>query len=207
MFRDRADAGRRLGARVRTLTLHRPVVIGLPRGGVPVARAVADALGAPLDVIVVRKLGVPGHEELGLGALAEDDVLVFNDAIREDTHVSPAALESVIAQQRAVLAERLASIRAVHPPTPLSGCTAVIVDDGIATGVDARAACRVARSRGASRVVLAVPVAPADWRQRLAGEADTFVALEEPEDFMAVGQYYEAFPQTSDDAVLAALHA
>lgn len=207
IFRDRVDAGRRLGRLLRPVALQDPVVLGLPRGGVPVAREVADALGAPLDVIVVRKIGVPGHEELGLGAIAEDGIVVFNEDIKASVDVPEDVLADALAEQRRTLASRLAGIRAVHPPVPLAGRTAIIVDDGLATGIDARAACRVARARGAGRVVLAVPVAPDDWRSRLAGEADLLIAVEEAVDFMAVGQFYEEFPQTSDAEVLAALHA
>jgi len=153
----------RLAVHVRAQHPEDPVVIGLPRGGVPVARAVADVLRAPLDVIVVRKLGVPGHEELGLGAVAEDAVVVFNEDVLRTCGASAAEVDAEIAAETAVLRDRVARIRAVQPALPLVGRTVVIVDDGVATGISARAACRVARSRGAAAVWLAVPVAPSDW--------------------------------------------
>lgn len=204
-FRDRVDAGRQLAAALASERVRQPVVIGLPRGGVPVAREVAQALHAPLDVIVVRKLGVPGHEELGMGAISEDDVVVFNQDVIDSGGIGKEAVDAALARERRTLDARRDSIRAAHAPVPLKGRTVIVVDDGIATGVDARAACRVARSRGAARVVLAVPVAPADWRERLAREADAFVAVEEDPFFAAVGAYYDDFSPTSDDEVLQCL--
>lgn len=204
-FRDRVDAGRRLGALLAQRPPARPVVIGLPRGGVPVARAVADALGAPLDVIVARKLGVPGHEELGLGAIAEGGVVVFNDDVLRTCGATSADVDAAIARESAVLRDRVERIRAVHPMVSLTGHTAIVVDDGVATGITARAACRVARARGADAVWLATPVAPTDWRHRLAGAADEYLAVEEAADFGAVGWFYDDFPQVSDAEVLACL--
>ena len=205
MFADRRDAGQRLGARLRDMALDRPVVLGLPRGGVPVAREVAASLAAPLDVIVVRKIGVPGQAEVGMGAVAEDGIVVWNDDIRAQLALPAIALDASVATARAALDERVGRIRAAHPQLPVRGRTAVIVDDGVATGIDARAACRCARARGAARVVLAVPVAPTEWTSRLAGEADALVAVETDADFTAVGSYYDDFGQTSDDEVLACL--
>lgn len=204
-FRDRADAGARLALLLTSYREARPVVIGLPRGGVPVARCVADALGAPLDVIVARKLGVPGHEELGLGAISEEGIVVFNQDVLRVCGASQDEIDAEIDAERATLERRLTSIRAVHPAVPLVGRVVIIVDDGIATGITARAACRVARARGAARVVLATPVAPDDWRRRLASEADALVAVEEQPDFMAVGQFYDDFSTTTDEDVLACL--
>lgn len=204
-FNDRVDAGRQLGAALRGYAEGHPIVLGLPRGGVPVAREVARALQAELDVIVVRKIGVPGHEELGLGAIAEEDVVVFNEDVRAGAQVSEQDLEGALARERAVLQQRLARIRESVPQIPVAGRTVIIVDDGVATGIDARAACRVARARGAAHVVLATPVAPDDWRERLAGEADAYVAVEESPFFGAVGEFYDDFRPTSDEEVLACL--
>ena len=204
-FRDRLDAGERLAAVLQPYAQRHPVVIGLPRGGVPVAKVVAEALQAPLDVIVARKLGVPGHEELGLGAIAEDGVVVFNQDVLRMCGASQADIDREIAIERLTLEQRLAAIRAVHPAVPLAGRLVIIVDDGIATGITARAACRVAHARGAATVVLATPVAPDDWRRRLADAADVLVAVEEAPDFMAVGQFYDDFTSTSDEEVLACM--
>lgn len=204
-FRDRADAGRRLATRLQAMHPVDPVVIGLPRGGVPVAKAVAGLLQAPLDVIVVRKLGVPGHEELGLGAVAEDSVVVFNEDVLRTCGATAAEVDAEIDHETAVLHDRVTRIRAAHAAVPLVGRSVLIVDDGVATGISARAACRVARARGAAEVWLATPVAAPDWRDRLAGEADCLVAVEEPGDFGAVGWFYEEFTQVSDDEVLRCL--
>ena len=207
MFTDRRDAGRRLAARLSELALQDPVVIGLPRGGVPVADEVARLLEAPLDVIVVRKIGVPGHEELGMGAAAEDGVTVFNDDIRHAVALAPGAMDERVRAAHEQVRQRVAGIRATRPAIPLRGRAVVIVDDGVATGIDARAACRCARARGASRVILATPVAPAGWERRLTGEADEFVAVVTDPDFAAVGQYYDDFGQTTDEEVLRCLAA
>jgi putative phosphoribosyl transferase len=204
-FVDRVDAGRRLAAVLQEYRSRNPVVIGLPRGGVPVAREVAMALAAPLDVIVVRKLGVPGHEELGLGAIAEDGVVVFNEDVMRSADATEDEVDAVIERESSVLRRRITQIRATHPATPLKDRVVIVVDDGLATGISARAACRVAKQRGAASVVLATPVAPADWRRRLAGEADAFVAVEESDEFMAVGQFYEDFSAVEDEEVLRCL--
>lgn len=169
------------------------------------AAAVARELRAPLDVIVVRKLGVPGHEELGLGAIAEDGVVVFNDDVLRTCGATAADVDAEIARETAVLHERVTHVRALHQAVSLLGRSVVIVDDGVATGISARAACRVARGRGATAVWLATPVAPRGWQERLAGEADGFVAVEEPKEFGAVGWFYEQFPQVSDAEVLQCL--
>ncbi|GLF93207.1 phosphoribosyltransferase family protein [Streptomyces yaizuensis] len=205
LFMDRVDAGRRLAGRLGPLRERSPVVLGLPRGGVPVAAEVAEALGAPLDVCLVRKLGVPYQPELGMGAIGEDGVRVVNDDVVRRSGVSPAELAAVEERERAVLTERAARYRGERPPEPLAGRTVVLVDDGVATGSTARAACRIARARGAARIVLAVPVAPPRWTAVLAGEADELIALETPADFAAVGQFYTDFAQTSDDEVVGAL--
>ncbi|HEU5082441.1 MAG TPA: phosphoribosyltransferase family protein [Acidimicrobiales bacterium] len=201
-FADRTDAGRQLAHRLRHLAGEPVVVLGLPRGGVPVALEVAEALGAPLDVIVVRKLGVPFQPELGMGAIGEDDVRVINEEIVRLARVSPRELDEVEARERVELDRRAERFRGDRPRVPLAGRTAVIVDDGIATGSTARAACHVARALGAARIVLAVPVAPPDWTRRLGRDADELVAVETPDPFYAIGQFYRDFSQTSDEEVV-----
>lgn len=201
VFADRTDAGRRLAARLAPYRAADPVVLGLPRGGVPVAYEVAVALGAPLDVILVRKLGVPTQPELAMGALGEGGVRVLDPHIVALAGVSEAELAAVEARERTELERRARRFRGGRPPSPLEGRTVLIVDDGIATGSTARAACRVARAHGARRVVLAVPVAPAGVEQRFRGDADEVVCLETPASFAAVGQFYVDFSPTSDEEV------
>ncbi|MCE0487243.1 phosphoribosyltransferase family protein [Ornithinimicrobium sediminis] len=204
-FSDRVDAGRRLAALLGHLVQEQVVVLGLPRGGVPVAFEVAQALGAPLDVIVVRKLGVPYQPELGMGAIGEGGARVVNERIVRLAQVSESALAEVEARERAELERRARRFRGERPRLSLHGRTAVIVDDGIATGSTARAACQVARAQGAQRVVLAVPVAPLGWTSRFADEADELVAVETPDPFSAIGGSYDDFSQTSDEAVVECL--
>ncbi|HET6951706.1 MAG TPA: phosphoribosyltransferase family protein [Acidimicrobiales bacterium] len=205
IFPDRVEAGRRLATRLRYLRGEPVVVLGLPRGGVPVAAEVAAALGAPLDVIVVRKLGVPFQPELGMGAIGEGGARILNDDIVRMAGVSEAQVAEVEARERAELERRATKFRGDRPPVPLAGRTAVVVDDGIATGSTAYAACQVARARGAARVVLAVPVAPPGWTARLHDVADELVCLETPDPFFAIGQFYADFGQTSDAEVVACL--
>jgi putative phosphoribosyl transferase len=204
-FADRVDAGRRLAARLQHLAGEPLVVLGLPRGGMPVAAEVAGVLQAPLDVIVVRKLGVPFQSELGMGAIGEDGARIINDAILRRAGISDSEIAAVEARERAELERRARRFRGDRPRIDLDGRTAVIVDDGIATGSTARAACQVARAHGAARVVLAVPVAPRDWEARMGGDADECIALGTPDPFWAIGQFYADFSQTSDDEVVACL--
>ncbi|MEU6219704.1 phosphoribosyltransferase family protein [Streptomyces sp. NPDC047022] len=208
VFMDRLEAGRLLGehlARLGRLRDEDVVVLGLPRGGVPVAAEVAEALGAPLDVCLVRKLGVPYQPELGMGALGEGGVRVINDAVMREAHVTPEQLALVEVEESAVLESRARRYRGGRAPAAVEGRTVVVVDDGVATGSTARAACRIARARGARRIVLAVPVAPHDWTERLGEEADELVSLETPRDFYAVGQFYIDFAQVEDEEVAACL--
>ena len=205
VFADRDDAGRRLAARLGHLRGEPVVVLGLPRGGVPVALQVAKALGAPLDVIVVRKLGVPFQPELGMGAVGEDGVRVLNPEVMQACGVSEDDLAAVQAREQAAVQARAARYRAVRPREPLAGRVAVVVDDGIATGSTARAACQIARAQGAARVVLAVPVAPPGWQAQIGTDADEMACVVTPRGFSAIGQWYARFPQVSDDEVLACL--
>ena len=206
-FRNRSDAGRRLASRLQFLSGEDVVVLGLPRGGVPVAAAVARALGAPLDVILVRKLGVPAQPELGLGAIGESGARVINPEVVRYAHVSEEQIAQVEAKERAELQRRAQRFRGDAPHVPLAGRTAIIVDDGIATGSTARAACQVARALGAAAVVLAVPVAPPSADRTLRGDADEVICLEMPDRFLAIGEWYEDFAQTSDEEVVALLRA
>jgi putative phosphoribosyl transferase len=204
-FLDRSDAGRRLANRMLHLRGEDVVVLALPRGGVPVAAEVARALGAPLDVIVVRKLGVPVQPELGMGAIGEGDVRIINPEVVAITHVTDAEIAAVERRERAELDRRAQRFRGDRPRTPLAGRTAVIIDDGIATGSTARAACQVARAQGAARVVLAVPVAPPSACAALAADADEVICLETPGHFLAIGEWYQDFSQTSDREVVSLL--
>ena len=201
-FADRLDAGRRLATRLEHVRGQPVVVLGLPRGGVPVAAEVARSLDAPLDVIVVRKLGVPFQPELGMGAIGEDGVRIINDEIVRMADVSESDLAAVEARERVELERRAQRFRGDRPRSVLAGRTAVIVDDGIATGSTARAACQVARAQGAERVVLAVPVAPVGWTARIGSDADECIALDTPESFWAIGQFYADFSPTSDEEVV-----
>ncbi|MGW3771424.1 phosphoribosyltransferase family protein [Actinomadura verrucosospora] len=201
-FDDRADAGRRLAERLDDLRDSDAVVLGLPRGGVPVAFEVARGLRAPLDVIVVRKLGVPFQPELAMGAIGEGGVLIVNDEIVRLTGLGEADLADARRREQAELDVRVERFRRGRPRAEVSGRTAVVVDDGVATGATARAACQVARAQGARRVVLAVPVGSPDTLAGLRRVADDVVCLLEPDLFHAVGQWYREFGQTSDGEVV-----
>ncbi|MFC4606789.1 phosphoribosyltransferase family protein [Streptomyces maoxianensis] len=205
LFSDRVDAGRRLAEALRHVRGESPVVLGLPRGGVPVAFEVARALRAPLDVIVVRKLGVPYHRELGYGAIGEGGVRVISDDIVRRSGVGRDELETVERAEETELARQAKRFRADRPRTPIGGRTVIVVDDGIATGATAAAACEVVRAQGAARVVLAVPVAPPDGVAWLRTKADEVVCLSTPRAFRAVGEWYQDFSQTSDEEVVALL--
>lgn len=182
-----------------------PVVVGLPRGGVPVAGEVARALGAPLDVLVVRKLGCPWQPELGLGAIGENGVTILNEPLIARSGVSRTEIDEVTQREHAELARRVRLYRGDRAAIPVEGRTVIVVDDGIATGSTARAGIAVLRHRGARRVVLATPVAPAAEVVALRDVADDVVALETPEFFLAIGEFYGDFGQTSDEEVAAAL--
>jgi putative phosphoribosyl transferase len=202
-FTDRADAGRRLAASLEHLRGRPAVVLGLPRGGVPVAFEVACHLDAPLDVIVVRKLGVPSQPELAMGAIGEDDVRIVHERIKTLARISDATFADVERRERIELDRRARRFRGDRPRVPLAGMVAVVVDDGIATGSTARAACQVVRAQGAARVVLATPVAPPGAVTELLGVADEVVCVETPAQFFAIGEWYDDFSQTPDDDVVA----
>jgi putative phosphoribosyl transferase len=205
-FLDRADAGRRLASLLASLpTIERgtgSVVVGLPRGGIPVAYEIARALDAPLDVILVRKIGLPAQPELAMGAIGEDGVRIINEDVVRAERVSERQFAEVEELERAELIRRAERYRADHPRVPLAGKTAIVVDDGIATGSTARAACQVARAHGAARVVLAVPLAPQASLNVLASVVDDLVCAEVPEPFLAIGQWYLDFAQTADAEVV-----
>ncbi|MFE9828688.1 phosphoribosyltransferase family protein [Streptomyces halstedii] len=205
LFMDRTDAGRRLAGALGHLGRREPVVLGLPRGGVPVAFEVARALGAPLDVTVVRKLGVPYQPELGFGAVGEGGARVVSDAIVRHAGISEADVLAVERAETAELERRARAYRAGRERLPLRGRTVIVVDDGVATGATARAACRVVREQGATHVVLAVPVASPDVVARLRDDVDEVVCLSTPALFSSVGEWYQDFSQTSDDEVVALL--
>ena len=205
-FADRADAGRQLAQRLQHLRGQDVVVLGLPRGGVPVAYEVAVALDAPLDVIVVRKLGVPSQPELAMGAIGEGEVRLVNGAVMAHAGISDSSLQAVESRERSLLEARVTQLRRGRERARLDGRTAVVVDDGIATGSTARVACEVARRLGAERVLLAAPVAPAHLSPKAAG-ADEVVCVSTPERFLAVGRHYRDFSATSDEEVTALLDA
>lgn len=204
-FVDRVDAGRRLAERLGHLRGANVVVLGLPRGGVPVAAEVARALDAPLDVIVVRKLGVPFQPELAMGAVGEGGALVVNERVVRRVHLGEAEFADAEKRERVEVERRALRLRGDRPRLPLGGRTALMVDDGIATGSTARAACQVVRAHGAVRVVLAAPVCSPDTARVLGGEVDELVCPETPGLFFAVGQYYTDFRSTSDNEVRALL--
>lgn len=201
-FVDRRDGGRQLALALLELHEFNCVILGLSRGGVPVAFEVARTLCAPLDVMVVRKLGVPYQSELAMGAVGEGGVLVVNDSVVRAAGVARKDLLGVAARERKQVELQVRRFRSDRPKVPLQGRHALIVDDGVATGVTAVLACQVARAQGASRVTLAVPVCAQDSAARLRRSADEVVCLEQPAPFYSVGQWYADFTQTSDDEVL-----
>jgi len=206
VFADRIAAGRALAASLGPYA-GRPdvVVLGLPRGGVPVAAEVARELGAPLDVLLVRKLGVPSHPELAMGAIAEDGSPVVNEDVVQAYRLTPADLERVTAHERREIVRQAALYRAGRPPTAVDGRVAIVVDDGLATGASMEAAVRALGGRRPARIVVAVPVAAAESVERLRGVAHEVVAAATPYPFHAVGAWYEDFSPTEDAEVMACL--
>ncbi|GAA2914896.1 hypothetical protein GCM10010517_81220 [Streptosporangium fragile] len=208
VFRDRRDAGRVLAGMLEHYR-GRPgvIVLGLPRGGVPVAYEIAAALGAPLDVFLVRKLGVPGHEELAMGAVAGGGVVTLNDDIIHGLTVSPEVIERVIRRERQELRRRDRLYRGSRPAPEPDGRTVILVDDGLATGASMRAAVQALRRLHPARIVVAVPTAPRSACRELAPLVDEVVCAATPSPFFAVGYSYRDFDQTSDDEVRDLLHA
>jgi putative phosphoribosyl transferase len=201
-FRDRSDAGRRLAARLAGRPTDGLVALGLPRGGVPVAYEVGAVLRVPLDVILVRKVGLPLQPELAMGAVGEDGVSIVNEDVLRLAHVDPTEFDAVASRERGELERRARVFRAVRPRLALTGRTALIVDDGIATGSTARAACRVARVHGARHVTVATPIAASNAVSRLRDDADDVVALETPRRFGSIGEFYDDFTQLTDADVV-----
>lgn len=200
-FRDRTDAGRQLAERLADLGLADPVVLALPRGGVPVGFEVATTIGAPLEVFVARKVGAPGHPELGIGALAEGDGQVVDGEALRMLGVAPDRFDALVAEERLELDRRVRHYRGGRPLPRLEGRDVIVVDDGLATGVTAEAALRALLPHRPRRLVLAVPACAPDTAARL-GALGEVVCLLQPPDFRAVGLWYERFGQTSDEEVL-----
>lgn len=200
-FIDRRDAGRKLATKMSHLADADPVVLALPRGGVPVGYEVARALRAPLEVMVVRKLGVPGHEELAMGAIASGGVRVVNEDVMRALRIPERALDAVAQRELIELERRERAYRGDRPMVPVEGRTAILVDDGLATGATMRAAAIGLRQLRPARVVAAVPVGPPESCAELAHEVDEMVCYARPEIFLGVGRWYRDFAQTSDTEV------
>lgn len=203
-FRDRQDAGRKLAKALVHYAAFDPVILGLPRGGVPVAYEVAVALGAELDVVFVRKIGAPGHEELGIGAVVDgaSPQLVLNEDVVRQLGPSPNYIRSEMRKQLETIEKRRHLYRGATEPVELEDRTVILVDDGIATGGTVRAALKGLRKNHPARLILAVPVAPADTLAQLADECDDVVCLVSPSPFYAVGAHYADFTQTGDEEVI-----
>jgi putative phosphoribosyl transferase len=201
-FTDRADAGRRLARELARFGAERPVVLGLPRGGVVVAGEVARALDAPLDVWIVRKIGAPGYPELGIGAISEGGLRVVDRGTADSVGASDADIERIAQREAAEVERRVRLFRGDREPPDVRGRTVIVVDDGIATGVTVRAALRALRQRAPRRLVLAVPVGAPESLRALLSDVDELVCLEAPARLRAVGQHYRDFRQVEDDEVL-----
>lgn len=202
LFRDRRDAGRRLVQKLHNYADRKDVVVlGLPRGGVPVAYEVAKALHAPLDVFLVRKLGLPGHEELAMGAIASGGVRVLNEDVVRALNIPPQIIDLVAEREREELERREREYRTNRPSPSLSGKTVILVDDGLATGSSMRAAIAGLRAQHPARIVIAVPTAAVETCESLAGEVEEIICVSTPEPFFGVGAWYDDFSQTTDDEV------
>lgn len=199
LFQDRADAGRQLAARLKRYA-HRPdvLVLGLPRGGVPVAYEVAQALNAPLDICLVRKLGVPGQPELALGAIASGDVQVLNHGVIDELAIAKSAIDAVVAQEAQELQRRDRAYRGDRPPPAIAGRTVILVDDGIATGASMRAAISVIAPQAPGKLIVAIPVAPPSTCEALSRDVDAVVCVTMPARLHAIGSWYADFSQTTD---------
>lgn len=204
-FLDRRDAGRRLAAELLPLAPERPVIVALPRGGVPIGVEVAHALDAPLDILAVRKLGAPGNPELGVGAVAEDGTGVMDPRTASELGMTHATFEATLARESRELRRRVERYRDGRPPIDVRGRTVIVVDDGLATGLTDLAAIRTLRNRGARRIVLAVPVGSSPAVSMLVEEADRVICLTIPRHLLGVGMWYRDFTPVSDEQVLALL--
>lgn len=207
MFADRQDAGSRLLERLPELDPEGTVVLALPRGGLPVADVIAKAIGAPLDIALVRKVGLPGHPELALAAVTdgEDPQITVNERVARSMGLTAADIRKLADRELPEIARRRTLYLRGRPPIPLAGKTVLVVDDGLATGATMLAALRVVRAAHASRIIVAVPVGPPDTLSRIERECDLVICLERPAGFQAVGQFYARFDQVSDDEVTAIL--
>lgn len=202
LFRDRLDAGERLAKQLEKYTNDKDVIVlALPRGGVPVGYVVAKALGVPLDVFLVRKLGLPGQEELAMGAIASGGVRVFNEGIIRNLRPSHQEIDAVITREQAVLNKRDSLYRGDRPPLDLNGRIVILIDDGIATGATIRAAIKAIQQMGCQKLIVATPLAPSSTIKDLEKEVDEIICLETPEPFFAIGSWYNDFSQTTDAEV------
>lgn len=207
MFSDRRAAGRLLAERLRPFASVHPIVLGIPRGGVPVAAEVAEALGAPLDVIIAHKIGCPWQPELAVGAVGEEGVTIIDESLVFRLGIAPAELVVIERREREELTRSLERYRGTRSSIPVRGRDVIVVDDGIATGATMKAAIEVLRARGAARVIVATPVAPAAAIEELGALADDVIVVETPERFSAVGRFYDSFEPTSSSEVAALLRA
>ena len=202
IFKDRADAGRKLAARLTHYAFKEDVlVLALPRGGVPVAYEVAKELRAPLDIFLVRKLGVPGYEELAMGAIASGGVRVINEDVMRFLSITDDVIDAVAADQQTELERRERAYRDYRPPPDVKGRTTILIDDGLATGSTMRAAAAALRKQGPARIVVAVPVSARETCNEFRSQVDEIVCFFTPEPFRGVGLWYEDFTQTTDDEV------
>lgn len=206
-YSDRTEAGRRLAAALASYRDRHPVVLALPRGGVPVAAAIADALSAPLDLVLVRKIGLPSQPELAIGAIVDgtDPVMVRNEALIDLAGVGKEVFDEICRGELVEIERRRARYLGSRARAPIAGRTVIVVDDGMATGATARAALRAIRKHGPAKLVLAVPVASAEAVAEVRGEVDDLVCLEVPDIFVAIGNFYQDFGQVGDEEVIAIL--
>ncbi|HWA53633.1 MAG TPA: phosphoribosyltransferase family protein [Solirubrobacterales bacterium] len=205
-FENRVDAGQRLAGLLRDLSFDEPVVLALPRGGVPVGAEIAAVLGAPLEVLLVRKLGAPRNPEYGVGAIAEDGTRVVDPEATAVLGIRNGELDAIVTREREELRRRVQAYRGDRPPPDLRGRTVVVVDDGAATGLTDVAAIQAVRRQGPRQVILALPVCSPEALELLRGEADQVLCLRAPRPFLGVGQWYRDFSQVSDREVIDALH-
>lgn len=206
-FTDRAQAGRLLAARLRELKMRKPLILALPRGGVPVAYEVARELGAPMEVLIVRKLGVPSHPEFAMGAMAESGYYRINPRVTRAVGVSEAEIETVLEHERDEIQRRLMQYRADRKLPCLAHRSVILIDDGLATGATARVACQYLRELGAEEIILAVPVCSPDVEEKMREDITSLVCLRMPADFSAVGYFYDDFSEVPDDIVIGLLES